>query len=68
MVQTLLEEYEIFLEYGIWIIYIKYKSRFSLIVEQVLVFASNTNLVKEVKDLSPNLSPNPIFYVIDKSY
>ena len=61
MVQTSLEEYV-----KSW--KIKYKSRFSLIVEQVLVFASNTNLVKEVKDLSPNLSPNPTFYVIDKSY
>ena len=61
MVQTSLEEYV-----KSW--KIKYKSRFSLIVEQVLVFASNTNLVKEVKDLSPNLSPNPMFYVIDKSY
>ena len=32
----------------------QYKSGFSLIVEQVLVFTSNTNLVKEVKNLSPN--------------
>ena len=29
-------------------------SRFSLISEQVLAFASNTNLVKEVKELCPN--------------
>ena len=32
----------------------KYKSRFSLIVEQILGFASSTNLVREVKNLSPN--------------
>ena len=32
----------------------QYKSGFSLIVEQVMVFTSNTNLVKEVKNLSPN--------------
>ena len=30
------------------------KSKFSLIVEQILAFTSNTNLVKEVKDLPPN--------------
>ena len=28
--------------------------RFSLISEQILAFASNTNLVKEVKKLCPN--------------
>ena len=32
----------------------QYKSRFSLIEEQILAFASNTNLAGEVKNLSPN--------------
>ena len=32
----------------------QYKSRFSLIVEQILVFASSTNLVRKVKNLSSN--------------
>ena len=32
----------------------QYKSRFSFNVEQVLAFASSTNLVREVKNLSPN--------------
>ena len=32
----------------------QYKSRFSLIVEQILPFASSTNLIREVKSLSPN--------------
>ena len=31
------------------------KSRFSLIVEQILAFTSSTNLVGKVKSLSPNL-------------
>ena len=30
------------------------KVRFSLIVEQILAFACNTNLVREVKTLYPN--------------
>ena len=30
------------------------KSRFSPIVEQILPFASSINLVREVKNLSPN--------------
>ena len=30
----------------------QYESSFSLIVEQILAFASSNNLVKEVKDLS----------------
>ena len=33
----------------------QYKSRFSLIVEQILAFASSTRLVREVKNLFPNL-------------
>ena len=32
----------------------QYKSRFSLIVEQIIAFASSNSLVKEVKNLSPN--------------
>ena len=32
----------------------QYKSRFSPIVEQILPFASSINLVREVKNLSPN--------------
>ena len=32
----------------------QYKARFSLIVEQILVFASRPNMEKEVKNLSPN--------------
>ena len=33
---------------------LQYKSRFSLIVEQILAFAWSTKLVREVKNLSPN--------------
>lgn len=44
----------------------QYKSRFSLIVQQILAFASSTNLVREVKNASPNFMT--MFYVIDKSY
>ena len=32
----------------------QYKIRFSLIVEQILVFTSHPNIVKEVKNISPN--------------
>ena len=32
----------------------QYKSRFSLIVEQILAFALSTNLVWEAKNFSPN--------------
>ena len=32
----------------------QYKSRSYLIVEQTLAFASSTNLITEVKSLSPN--------------
>ena len=32
----------------------QYKRRFSLIVEQILAFTWDTNLVREVKNLSPN--------------
>ena len=32
----------------------QYKSRFSFIVEQILAFPSNTNLVRKVNNLSPN--------------
>ena len=32
----------------------KYKNRFSLIVEQILAFASSAKLVREVKNFSPN--------------
>ena len=33
----------------------QYESRCSLIVEQILAFASRTNLVGDVKNLPPNL-------------
>ena len=42
------------------------KKTFSLIVEQILAFASITYLVREVKDLSPNCII--MFYVKDNSY
>ena len=32
----------------------KYKSRFSLIVEQIMVFVSSANLLREVWNVSPN--------------
>ena len=32
----------------------QYKSRFSLIVEQILAFTWGTNLFREFKNLSPN--------------
>ena len=32
----------------------QYKTRFSLIVEHILAFPSSTNLVRKVKNLSPN--------------
>ena len=32
----------------------QYKTRFSLIVEQILVSPSSTNLVRKVENLSPN--------------
>ena len=32
----------------------QYKSRFSLIIEQILAFPLNTNLVRKVENLSPN--------------
>ena len=32
----------------------QYKSRFPLIVEQILAFTSSTDLVEEIKNLSPN--------------
>ena len=32
----------------------QYKSKFPLAVEQILVFASNTNMVREVKNLPSN--------------
>ena len=32
----------------------QYKSRFSLIVDQVLAVASSINLVRKVKNLAPN--------------
>ena len=34
----------------------QYKSRFSLIAEQVLAFTMSTILVREIKNLSPNLT------------
>ena len=33
----------------------QYKSRYSPIVEHILAFASSTNFVREVKNLSPNV-------------
>ena len=32
----------------------QYKSKFSLIIEEILAFPSRTNLVRNVKNLSPN--------------
>ena len=32
----------------------QYKIRFSLIVEQILAFTSGPNMVRELKNLSPN--------------
>ena len=32
----------------------QYKIRFSLIAEQILVFASHPNIVREVKNMTPN--------------
>ena len=32
----------------------QYKIRFSLIAKQILAFASHPNMVREVKNLSPN--------------
>ena len=36
----------------------QYKSRFSLIVEQILAFALTVNLDRKVKNLSPNFKRN----------
>ena len=43
----------------------QYKTTFSLIVEQMLAFPLDTNLVRKVKNLSPNFQTNYItmFYV-----
>ena len=38
----------------------QYKSRFSLIAEEMLAFASSTNRVKEVRTLTPNLMQNDV--------
>ena len=32
----------------------QYKTRFALIVEQILAFTSSPNMVREIKSLSPN--------------
>ena len=37
-------------------------SRFSLTVEQILTFATSTDLVREVKNLSPNCVTNVLHY------
>ena len=37
-------------------------SRFSLTVEQILTFATSTELVREVKNLSPNCVTNVLHY------
>ena len=34
----------------------QYKTRFSLIVEQILVFSSNTNLFRKGKNLYPTIN------------
>ena len=34
---------------------LQYKTRFSLIAEQILAFASHGSMVREVKNLPPNL-------------
>ena len=36
----------------------QHKSRFSLIVEQILAFALTTNLVRKTKNLSPSFKRN----------
>ena len=48
----------------------QYEIRFSLIVEQILAFASSTNLVREVKNLLPNCITNCItlFNIIHNSH
>ena len=33
----------------------QYKSRFSFIVEQMMAFASGSSLIRELKNLSPNV-------------
>ena len=38
-----------------------YKIRFSLIVEQILTFASRANMVREVKTLSSSFNINNLF-------
>ena len=35
----------------------QYKSRVFLVIEQILVFALNTNLIMEVENLPPNFKP-----------
>ena len=39
-----------------------YKRRFSLIIEKILAFASSTNSVREVKNLSPKNLHNDVFH------
>ena len=46
----------------------QYKSRFSFIVEQILAFASSTNLVREVQNLPPNFKCFTMFYIIGNSH
>ena len=48
----------------------QYEIRFSLIVEQILAFASSTNLVREVKNLLTNCITNCItlFNIIHNSH
>ena len=47
----------------------QYKIRFSLTVEQILLFASAPNMVREVKNLPPHLKKNcvTVFYVTEYS-
>ena len=37
----------------------KYKSRFSLTAEQIMAFPLRTNLIRKVKNLSPNFKQIP---------
>ena len=47
----------------------QYEIRLFLIVEHILAFASKPNMVREVKNLSPNFKQIPwMFFVIEYSH
>ena len=47
----------------------QYESRFSLIVEQILAFASSTNMVREVKTvLKLQTNSRTVLYNLDNSH